>query len=156
ELDPWGAEVYAWDPYPNDPQFAGGRGEGGPVYPGYGSVGLPSTGCTLDGVYVTCDMAQRVLSMGAAAYAPENTVQYNSTKKRFEFFRAYADGYSGYVPADAQYSGGGWAWSVSAAAAAPVNGALGELAGWVPLELDPQKSLEDDPNVIQADNNGKD
>ncbi|HJP93641.1 MAG TPA: DUF4214 domain-containing protein [Pyrinomonadaceae bacterium] len=149
ELDPFGAEVYAWDPYPEDPQFSGGREEGGPVYPGYGNVGLPSTGCTLDGVYVTCDMAQRILEMGAAVSAPEDTVRYNYTKKTFEFFRAFADGYSGYLPADAQYSGGGWAWSNSTAATAAANGSMDELAGVVSLE--PQNSSPQTPCHIMAD-----
>jgi hypothetical protein len=107
ELDPLGSEVYAWDPYLSDPQFAGGRGEGGPIYPGYGNVGLPSTGCTLDGVYLSCDLAQRVGETNAAIVGPRKTTRYNDTTKRYEFFKAYADGYSGYLPADAQYVGGG-------------------------------------------------
>jgi YD repeat-containing protein len=71
ELDPMGADAYTEDPYVANPNF-GGRGEGGPVYPGYGNISMPSTGCTLDGVYIPCDMADRVLSQGAAMQCPNN------------------------------------------------------------------------------------
>ena len=62
ELDPWGAEVLASDPYLADPQFSGGRGEGGsPVFPGFGDISMPSLGCTqmLDGVLSLCDFIER-------------------------------------------------------------------------------------------------
>ena len=59
ELDPWGAEVFRSDPYIEDPQFTGGRGESGPVYPGFGSVNLGSRGCMLDGVATLCDFLSR-------------------------------------------------------------------------------------------------
>jgi len=106
ELDPMGADAYTEDPYLADPNYSG-RGEGGPVYPGYGNIGDSSRDCTLDGVYYPCDMADRVLESGAALIGPENTTRYNYTKQRFEFFRAFADGYSGFLPADAVYAGGG-------------------------------------------------
>lgn len=66
ELDPWGAEVYAFDPYAGDPGFSGGRGEGGPVFPGFGDVSMPSTGCSqmLDGVLTLCDFANRNMNGG--------------------------------------------------------------------------------------------
>jgi len=54
ELDPMGAEAFMEDPYLEDPQF-GGRGEGGPVYPGYGNISDPSRGCTANGLYSPCD-----------------------------------------------------------------------------------------------------
>jgi hypothetical protein len=54
ELDPLGADAYTEDPYVEDPQF-GGRGEGGPVYPGYGNISDPSRGCTSDGIYGVCE-----------------------------------------------------------------------------------------------------
>jgi hypothetical protein len=55
DLDPWGAEVFSSDPYLNDPQFSGGRGESGPTYSGYGDISKPSNGCMLDGGYTLCD-----------------------------------------------------------------------------------------------------
>jgi YD repeat-containing protein len=66
ERDPWGAEVYTWDPYLADPQFSGGRGEGGPVFPGFGDISMPSHGCTqlLDGVLSLCDFASRNMNGG--------------------------------------------------------------------------------------------
>lgn len=67
ELDPWGAEVFSWDPYLDDPEFSGGRGESGPVYPGFGDIGMPSTGCMLDGVYALCDFISRGMNSGAMA-----------------------------------------------------------------------------------------
>ena len=54
ELDPMGAEAFMEDPYLEDSQF-GGRGEGGPVYPGYGNISDPSRGCTANGLYSPCD-----------------------------------------------------------------------------------------------------
>jgi hypothetical protein len=67
ETDPWGAEVYHSDPYVQDPGFSGGRGEGGPVFPGFGDISMPSTGCTLDGVYSLCDFISRGVNSGALA-----------------------------------------------------------------------------------------
>ena len=66
ELDPWGAEVLTFDPYVSEPQFSGGRGEGGPVFPGFGDISLPSQGCTqlLDGVLSLCDFATRNMNGG--------------------------------------------------------------------------------------------
>ena len=62
ELDPWGAEVFTWDPYLEDPGYGGGRGESGPTYPSFGDISMPSTGCTLDGVYALCDFISRNLN----------------------------------------------------------------------------------------------
>jgi hypothetical protein len=67
ERDPWGAEAFTWDPYLDDPEFSGGRGESGPTYPGFGDIGMPSTGCTLDGVYALCDFISRGMNSGAIA-----------------------------------------------------------------------------------------
>ena len=66
ELDPWGAEVFNFDPYAADPEFSGGRGEGGPVFPGHGDISMPSLGCTqlLDGVLTLCDFASRNMNGG--------------------------------------------------------------------------------------------
>lgn len=66
ELDPWGAEVYHSDPYLADPNFSGGRGEGGPLFPGFGDISMPSLGCTqaLDGVLTLCEFASRNINGG--------------------------------------------------------------------------------------------
>ena len=66
QLDPWGAEVFSWDPYLDDPQFSGGRGEGGPVFPGVGDISRPSTGCSLmlDGVLTLCEFGYRLQNGG--------------------------------------------------------------------------------------------
>jgi len=63
ELDPWGAEVFMEDPYLDDPEFGGGRGESGPVYLGYGDISRPSTGCIADGVYTLCDLVRSIESL---------------------------------------------------------------------------------------------
>ena len=53
-----------------------------------------------------------MLGSGAAVMAPpEGTIRYNQTTGSFEFFRAYADGYSGFLPAGARYKGNGRAYS---------------------------------------------
>ena len=110
ELDPNGADVGISDPYPEEPEF-NGREEGGPLYPGFGNVSNPGN-CTVDGIWMPCDMAFRMLGSGAAVMVPdEGPVRYNHETKQFEFFRAYADGYSGYLPADARYNGNGIAFS---------------------------------------------
>lgn len=52
-------------------------------------------------------MAHRLLAGQSAVNAPRELTRYNHTKQRYEFFRAFVDGYSGYLPADAQYGSGG-------------------------------------------------
>ena len=54
ELDPMGADAYIEDPYIDNPEFSG-RGEGGPVHPGYGNITDPSRGCTNNGIYNLCE-----------------------------------------------------------------------------------------------------
>lgn len=110
ELDPNGADVGTSDPYPEEPEF-NGREEGGPLYPGFGNVSNPGN-CTVDGIWMPCDMANRMLGSGAAVMVPEDgLMRYNHETKQFEFFRAYADGFSGYLPADARYNGNGIAFT---------------------------------------------
>jgi hypothetical protein len=90
-------------------------------------------------------MANRVLGQGAAVEGPKNTAKYNYSKKRFEFFRAFVDGYSGYLPADAVYEGEGFAWSSSGAASS-------EAEGSIKLKSEPQNPLtQDDPETIQSE-----
>jgi YD repeat-containing protein len=64
ELDPLGAEAELEDPYPADPKYDG-RDPGGPLFPGYGNITQPSTGCTLDGVYALCDWLSRGIENGS-------------------------------------------------------------------------------------------
>jgi hypothetical protein len=50
-----------------NPEFSGGRGEGGPLFPGAGDISMPSTGCSmlLDGVLTLCDFVIRNFNSGA-------------------------------------------------------------------------------------------
>lgn len=68
ELDPMGVEAEHDDPYlilEEEEQYIG-RGETGSLDRSYGNMAYPSDGCTLDGVYVPCEMASRAGSSGAA------------------------------------------------------------------------------------------
>jgi hypothetical protein len=147
ELDPFGAEAYLDDPYIEDPDFDG-RGEGGPVYPGYGNLSYPSDGCTLDGVYVPCEMASRAEGMGAAVIGPDSPTRYNHTKQRFEHFRAFVDGYSGWLPSGASYGGGGNARLFSGYDYTSVSIEGSTSGGWHPvfeeiaLEQNPQNPTQ--------------
>ncbi|HXQ74745.1 MAG TPA: hypothetical protein VN844_29850, partial [Pyrinomonadaceae bacterium] len=84
ELDPWGAEVFAFDPYVDDPQFSGGRGEGGPVFPGVGDISMPSIGCSLmlDGVLTPCEFGRRLQNGGGLQ---EERRYRDGTIKRFSY-----------------------------------------------------------------------
>lgn len=128
ELDPQGADTELEDPYPDEPQYSG-RNEGGPLYPGFGNVTRPGN-CTVDGIWMPCDMAYRMLGAGVAVQVPEDGLtRYNHETKQFEFFRAYGDGFSGYLPADARYLGNGVANSPSR-----YPDSVHELAGVIALE----------------------
>jgi YD repeat-containing protein len=65
ELDPSRADVETADPYVGNTNYRG-RDDSGPLFPAYGNVTSPSSGCTLDGVWVPCEMAMRGLRSGAA------------------------------------------------------------------------------------------
>jgi len=109
EFDPAGATV----PLNNHSSFGHGGaagdlpGGGGASDSRFGALENPGAGCTLDGVWVPCGMAYRSLGSGAAVVGPENTTRYNYTRKTFESFRAFADGYSGFLPTGGIYDGGG-------------------------------------------------
>jgi hypothetical protein len=64
ELDPMGADTELSDPYLADPGYDG-REPGGPLFPGYGNITRPSTGCTLDGVYALCEWVDRGMGNGS-------------------------------------------------------------------------------------------
>jgi YD repeat-containing protein len=110
EFDPVGANV----PLNNHSSLGHGGapgdvpGGGGAADSRFGALENPGAGCTLDGVWVPCDMAYRALDSGAAVLAPQQTTRYNYTKQSFEHFRAYADGYYGFVLAGATYMGNGY------------------------------------------------
>ncbi len=71
-----------------------------------------STGCLLDGVDSPCSLVMRLLESGAAAIAPWNTTRWNPRQNNgrggFEFFKAYADGTSGWSPMGAPNNGSGY------------------------------------------------
>jgi YD repeat-containing protein len=67
-----------------------------------------STGCLLDGIDTPCSIVLRVLESGAGAIAPWNTTRWNSNTNKFEFFKAYADGTSGWSPMGAANNGAGY------------------------------------------------
>ena len=78
------------------------------------SVADPScTTCYLDGFEHSCGQVAHLLEIGAAAQCPNNDCGplrvYNPATQQNEwrFFRAFADGYQGYVPLGATSSGGG-------------------------------------------------
>jgi hypothetical protein len=111
ELDPAGANV----PLNNHTSLGHGGnpgdipdGGGGASDYRFSALENPGAGCTLDGVWVPCSMAYRSLEQGSGVLGPENTTRYNYTKQRFEFFRAFADGYSGWVLSGAAYMGNGY------------------------------------------------
>ena len=109
ELDPQGAEVETGDPYVGNPDYFG-RPEGSPLLPGFGNVTLPGD-CTLDGVFVPCDIVNRFLASGAAVACPAGEcgtrrvdvfVRYqNGDIDRYsgltQPFAAFADGSSGFM-----------------------------------------------------------
>ena len=64
ELDPFRQDTELGDPYLNNPAY-NGRGEGGPLFPGYGNITDPGKSCTLDGVYWPCELAYRDMGSGA-------------------------------------------------------------------------------------------
>jgi len=109
ELDPQGADVELDDPYLDDPGYHG-RDPGGPLFPGFGNVTAPGD-CTVDGVWMPCDMAYRLLGSGAAVQCPDNYCGPIAMRVKTDegqtvsFFRtgfmAFANGVSGnFFPTD--------------------------------------------------------
>ena len=80
-----------------------------PEVPSYmGSVpGVQS--CTLDGISVPCALAHQSVQAGSAVVAPAQTITrvIYQGQPVWAFFQAYADGYQGFVPATARYTGNG-------------------------------------------------
>ncbi len=117
ELDPMGNNAGAENPYPDEltlPTF-----DPDPSYPMLHPfiddapmyVNGQQVSCTLDGMSIGCGRAMGMLNNGSAAQCPNNNCgpirgTYNG-QTTWAFFNAYADGYSGYVPANATYTGNG-------------------------------------------------
>jgi YD repeat-containing protein len=130
EMDPMGANAdtmkpLTW-PQPTSP---------GKLEPHYGVPELNSafSGCILDDIPVPCDILTNDSSVQC-----EN----NQCKKGNEFFRAFADRYSGYLPADARYLGRGIALSETAA-----GNSLNELAGVVTISSEDPTKIEGTGNT---------
>jgi hypothetical protein len=89
-VDPVGAKVERSDPCTSGEQPP----RSDPSAPrDYGYI--PDFSCVLDGISTTCDSVMRLLNSGAGVIAPLETTRYNYVIGRFEFFRAFANGYQG-------------------------------------------------------------
>lgn len=103
ELDPLGSNVGLQAPQTE--QMIGGGGWG------YGSWGDPSGSytCMRDWVIEPCSLVRQTLNAGAGVIyngPQQERVVYNG-KEVWGYYRAFADGYSGLVPSNARYIGGG-------------------------------------------------
>ncbi|NOT62266.1 MAG: hypothetical protein HOP19_18825, partial [Acidobacteria bacterium] len=65
--------------------------------------------CKVDGAYTNCNEALDTLNQGLGAIAPENNVYpiVRHGKKTVAIWRAFGDGFQGYVPIGESYLGGG-------------------------------------------------
>jgi YD repeat-containing protein len=107
EFDPLGADIRL---HSGPPGHSGDAGDimsfGGPMGSRSGAIDNPGAGCTLDGVWVPCSMAFRLLGEGSAVQCPDNDcgpqTRYVITDegKKIPFltlpFMAFANGESGY------------------------------------------------------------
>lgn len=109
EYDPTGVDTGLEDPAntppsaPPDPIV--------PTYTGAGSGGNPA--CTLDGIEYDCATIINLIQHGVAAIAPPQTtkvVQNPNGQPIFVFFRAFADGTSGFSPLDAKRGSSPGSW----------------------------------------------
>jgi YD repeat-containing protein len=167
ELDPQGANVELEDPYLDEPAY-NGRDEGAPLYPGYGNVTVPSD-CTVDGIWMPCDIAFRMLGSGAAVACPHNdcgpqAVWAKNEGKTTGFFKsefkAFANGVSGYF---LPYEVAGTPQSQADFWFAVANGGADDAAArMIDLNynasgfLQQQGLKQDDPDELQGKNNGED
>jgi len=112
ELDPLGAGVGTSDPYinNNDPDYAG-INQGSQLYFSSGNPFDVGRGCTADGAPISCSSVMNIVNSGAGVVAPAQTTAaiYNPHTGQTEiaFFRAYADGYQGFMPVGSEYFGKG-------------------------------------------------
>jgi len=103
DYDPLGSPV---TPPDNSPPHVDSPYE----YNGQGS-GSQSLTCYLDGFITPCNTVMGLVNTGAAVIAPPETVRavYDQAGNgHLETFRAFADGYQGFLPNGATYSGGGY------------------------------------------------
>jgi hypothetical protein len=120
-LDPTGVSVEDSDPF--TPPAGGGGDEGltqGQMDGRFAQL-LPSSmggagQCSIDGIQVGCGLVNTVLSTGAGVQCPDNdcgphgyswTINGMTIRGVTQPFQAFADGYSGYLPAGIQYVGDG-------------------------------------------------
>jgi hypothetical protein len=102
------------------------------IYPGFADM-LSGSQCQVDFIDMPCGMA----GGEATALCPNGCRTLNLKTNRVEYFHAYSDERSGYLPPDATYLGDGYAYSPSAAGSAPVED---ELAGYIELDHAPQNT----------------
>jgi YD repeat-containing protein len=130
ELDPLGMNAGLINPFSRPstrPSLQEAR-----TYPGFADMVLGSQ-CQVDFIDMPCGMA----GGEATALCPNGCRSLNLKTNRVEYFHAYSDERSGYLPPDATYLGNGYAYSPSAAGSAPVED---ELAGYIKLDHAPQKT----------------
>jgi hypothetical protein len=94
-LDPMGAIIGPTHPCASPPDPPQEEPE---VIGSYGLAHKFGDSCYLDGVQSPCDYVMSFLNQGAAVPAPVQTTPYNYRTNQFEFFRATADGRSGFLP----------------------------------------------------------
>jgi YD repeat-containing protein len=105
EFDPLGVDVGRFDPFlaaPTEPPAT----ELPSLLRG---PGVPSGRCTWDVIPILCDQAVALLGRGAAVVAPSQTtipVIYKG-QRVLATWQAYSDGYQGFVPVTARYTGSG-------------------------------------------------
>jgi YD repeat-containing protein len=113
-LDPNGVNVGESDPFSGaagDPS-AGGSGESAAE----GRIAELMSGyfdmrCSIDGMLASCAMADAALESGAASQCPDNECSRFRTVNGvtvYETYRAYADGYEGYLGVGINYVGDGF------------------------------------------------
>ena len=88
EQDPLGVNVGLNDPLavPPDPEAGEARLLDVPGF-------FPDGRCTINGTIAGCLLVGSLLSIGAADIVPEETMRWNFTAKRFEYFRGAAQGH---------------------------------------------------------------
>jgi hypothetical protein len=80
----------------------------------YGDPSNVSNGCRLDGAPFPCDWLTRIINGGSAVECPDGSCgprairdEHGNATGGFEWFRAYADGYAGWLPVNAIFNGSG-------------------------------------------------
>ncbi|MGH9949057.1 MAG: hypothetical protein ACRD6X_17945 [Pyrinomonadaceae bacterium] len=112
ELDPEGTDVGTMNPDNENAPELFDPADGEQFYPfigGGGGGGGSNWRCQLDGISLPCDVGYRILGSGEGVIQRgwDNVpVRYNG-QTVWAWFTATADGYSGYIPTNATYIGGG-------------------------------------------------